>query len=605
MKKKSQRGSQSLIEAPVSGSRRWGVVILWLVAGVMLALGIQSVLKWKEGAASSAQTIDPSRPLTFSRDIAPIVFQNCSTCHHPGDAAPFSLLNFEDVKKRARQIAEVTHRRLMPPWLPAPGYNEFVGQRYLSEQQIAMIQRWVEQGAPEGNPAETPPSPHSKDGWHLGPPDLVIKLAQPYALAADGKDVYRNFVIPVPTTARRYVRAVELNPGNPKAVHHAFMLVDTSGDSRRRDGLDAEPGFAGLHTPPNALTPAGHFMSWQPGKLPMADPDDLVWTLEPGTDFVLQMHLRPTGKSELVQPSVGFYFSDRPPAKTPFKFGLWTYDINIAAGETNYVVSDSYTLPVDLEILRVLPHTHYLGRQIRGWATLPDGRTQWLINIPSWDFDWQGDYLFQQPIKLPKGTTISMSYVFDNSTNNLGNPNQPPQRVKYGVNSSDEMAELWLQVLPRNSNDMALLEKDYQPKVFHSTIAYNTYLLGIDPKNAKAHTDLGKAHLFLSHLDEAARHLRRAIELKPNEDESHYYLGLLWRMTGHSTEAKTEFQAAILANPNHQKAHGNLGLIFLNEGNLDEAELHLQSALGINPNDDIARDSLATVARLRAGGGKR
>lgn len=604
MKKPGHRGNQRPAEPLPSGKRRWGVALLWLVGGVVLALGIQSALKSKHGDAATAQKLDPSRSLTFSRDIAPIIYQNCSTCHHPGDAAPFSLLSYSDVQKRSRQIVEVVQRRLMPPWLPAPGYNEFVGQRYLSELQIAMLQRWVEQGAPEGNPAETPAPPRSKEDWHLGPPDLVIKLAQPYTLLADGKDVYRNFVIPVPTTSRRFVRALELNPGNPKAVHHAFMLVDTSGDSRRRDELDPEVGFPGLHAPPSAQTPGGHFASWQPGKRPTADADELAWMMEPNTDFILQMHLRPTGKPELVQPSVAFYFSERPPTKKPFKFGLWTHDIDIPAGVTNYVATDSYTLPIDLDVLRVLPHTHYLGRQIRGWATLPDGTTQWLINIPSWDFNWQGDYAFQRPLSLPKGTTVSMSYVFDNSANNPSNPSHPPQRVKYGVNSVDEMAELWLQVLPRRSNDVEVFDKDYQPKVFQSTIAYNTYLLASDPRNAKAHCEIGKAHLFFNQREEAARFLRRSIELKPNEDEPHYYLGLLWRLGGRFAEAKSEFQAAILANPNHHKAHGNLGLILLNERNLSEAELHLQSAIRINPDDDIARDGLATIARLRSGGGK-
>ncbi len=588
---------------PVTASSqpRWLSIALWLAAGVLLALGVQSVLKRNASPNTAAPKLDPSRSLTFSKDIAPIVYGHCAVCHHPGDAAPFSLLNFADVKKHARQIAEVTGRRLMPPWLPAPGFNDFVGQRYLTEIEIAMIQRWVEQGAPEGNPADAPPAPQTKGGWQIGEPELVIQLAHPYALPADGKDVYRNFVIPIPTTRRRYVRAVELNPGNAKAVHHAFMLLDTSGDTRRRDALDPEPGFAGLHTPPSAQAPAGHFLSWQPGKLATADSADLAWTLEPGTDFILQMHLRPTGKPEKIQPSVAFYFSELPPTKTPFKFGLWTHGIDIPAGATNYTVTESYTLPVELEVLRVLPHTHYLGRQLRGWATLPDGRQQWLIHIPSWDFNWQGDYAFQKPITLPKGASIHMSYTFDNSTNNPANPSQPPQRVKYGVNSADEMAELWLQVLPRNTNDAALIEMDYQPRVFRSTISYNTYLLGQDPGNAKAHSEIGKAHLFLSQPEESARFLRRAIELKPNEDEPHYYLGLLWRMTGRMSDATSEFEAALRANPNHAKAHGNLGLVHLQEGRLVEAETHLRSALQLNPDDTIAREALADLARQRGG----
>lgn len=578
-------------------------LVLWLAAGVVVALGVQA--GWKRFGhrpVPGLATLDPARPVTFSRDIAPIVYAHCSPCHHPGDAAPFSLLSFADAQKRAKQIAEVTHRRLMPPWLPAPGYNEFVGQRYLTEQEVALLQRWAEQGAPEGNPAEAPKPPvFAGANWKLGTPDLVIQLPQPYMLAADGKDVYRNFVIPVPLPARRHVRAVELNPGNAKAVHHAFMLLDTTGDSRRRDAQDAEPGFPGLHTPPSAQAPAGHFLSWQPGKLPTGDPEELAWTLEPGTDFILQMHLRPTGKPEPVQPSVAFYFSDRPPTRTPFKFGLWTHAIDIPAGATNHVINESYTLPASLEVLRILPHTHYLGRELRAWATLPDGSQQWLLNIPAWDFNWQGDYAYQKPISLPKGATIHMSYTFDNSTNNPVNPAHPPRAVRYGVNSEDEMAELWLQVLTHSTNDTALIEKDYQPRVFRGTIFYNTYLLGRDPNNAKAHTEIGKVHLFMAQTEEAARYLRRAVELKPDDDEPHYFLGLLWRTTGRLAEAQQEFETAVRLNPNHQKAHGNLGLVHLQEGRIPEAEAHLRAALQINPADGVAQQALRDIERQRGG----
>lgn len=573
---------------------------LWLGAGVMMALGIQSVLKRGASQPPPSVAIDPSRPVTFSKDIAPILYGQCAPCHHPGDAAPFSFLGFADAQKRAKQIAEVTRRRLMPPWLPAPGYNEFVGQRYLSEKEIALIQRWAEQGAPEGNPAETPPSPvFPESSWKLGKPDLVIQLSQPYTLAADGKDVYRNFVIPVPTSSRRYVRAVELNPGNAKAVHHAFMLLDPTRDSRRRDAKDAELGFPGLHTPPSAQAPAGHFLSWQPGKLATSDADEFAWALEPDTDFILQMHLRPTGKPEQVQPSVAFFFSEQQPTRAPIKFGLWTHGIDIPAGATNHVIHESYTLPAPVEVMRVLPHTHYLGKELRAWATLPDGTQQWLLNIPAWDFNWQGDYAYQKPVALPKGATIHMSYAFDNSTNNPVNPSHPPRAVRYGVNSEDEMAELWLQVLTRNSNDTALIEKDYQPRVFRGTISYNTYLLGQDPDNAKAHSEIGKAYLFLSQLDDSARFLRRAVELKPDEDESHYFLGLLWRVSGRLADAQKEFETTVRLNPNHQKAHGNLGLVHLQEGRIPEAEVHLRAALLINPADDVAKKALGDIESRR------
>lgn len=585
---------------PPAPGRRVVTLALWMAAGVALALGLQSVLKRATAPQPSSAVLPPGRAVTYARDIAPIVYQHCSGCHHPGDAAPFSLLNFADAQKRAKQIAEVTRRRLMPPWLPAPGYNEFVGQRYLSEKEIALVQRWAEQGAPEGNAAETPPSPvFPESSWKLGKPDLVIQLPQPYVLAADGKDVYRNFVIPVPVPSRRYVRAVELNPGNAKVVHHAFMLLDPSRDSRRRDAQDAELGFPGLHTPPSAQAPAGHFLSWQPGKLATSDAEEFAWTLEPDTDFILQMHLRPTGKPEQVQPSVAFFFSERPPTRVPFKFGLWTHAIDIPAGATNHVINESYTLSAPVEVMRVLPHTHYLGKELRAWATLPDGTQQWLLNIPAWDFNWQGDYAYQKPIPLPKGATIHMSYAFDNSTNNPVNPSHPPRAVRYGVNSEDEMAELWLQVLTRNTNDAALIEKDYQPRVFRGTISYNTYLLGRDPANAKAHTEIGKAHLFLGQLDDSARFLRRAVELKPDEDEAHYFLGLLWRVSGRLADAQKEFETTVRLNPNHHKAHGNLGVIHLQEGRIPEAEVHLRAALLINPSDDVAKQALKDIESRR------
>lgn len=582
---------------------RRSVVALWLTAAAAIGAGVTLAVKRlsfpESGGAPGPD--EPARQVTFHKDIAPIIFNHCSGCHHPGEAAPFDLLTYADVKKRARQIADMTARRLMPPWLPEPGYGEFVGQRLLKAEQIRLIQRWVEQGASEGNAGDAPP-PVWRDGWQLGPPDLVVQLPQPYTLASEGRDVYRNFVIPVPIRERRYVKAVELLPGNAKAVHHAFILIDPTRDSRRRDSQDTEPGFPGLHGPPTAQRPAGHFLSWQPGKMPTTDDEDLAWALEKDTDLVLQMHLRPTGKPEMIQPSVGLHFTNRRPTKRPFKLGLWTHAIDIPPGVANHLVQETYVTPVDLDVLRVLPHAHYLGKQLHGLATLPDGTRQWLVRIPEWDFNWQGDYTFVRPIFLPKGTTILMSYTFDNSTNNVRNPNQPPQRVKYGVNSSDEMAELWLQVLPRNAGDAAILEKDIQPRIFNSTLSYNRYLLGLEPNNAKAHTEIGKAHLFLDQPDEAVPYLRRAIELAPNDDEPRYFLGLLFRLGGRLAEAKAEFQTAIRVNPDNSKAHGNLGLILLGEGHLAEAELHLQSALRINPDDALARTTLDSIVKAREAG---
>jgi Tfp pilus assembly protein PilF len=567
-----------------------------------LALGICAALAvrfWNPADGSRPQR-RPAGTLTFNKDIAPILYHNCAGCHHPGGPAPFHLIDYADVKKRASQIADVTERRLMPPWLPEPGCGEFVGERSLSAEQIALIQQWAEEGANEGPASDAPPPPTWREGWELGKPDLIITLAEPFTLEADGQDVYRNFVIPIPVLDRRFVRAVELDPANPRAVHHAFMFIDPTRESRRLDEKDPNPGFPGLHVPASAQAPPGHFLSWQPGKRHTTNSADLAWTLEKNSDLVIQMHLRPTGKPEKIQPSVGFYFADHPAPRRPVKFGLWSYDIDIPAGEPNYLLRDSYILPADVELMRILPHAHFLGRRMEATATLPDGRTICLLRIHNWDFNWQGDYTYRQPVSLPRGTVISMVFAYDNSANNPRNPNQPPRRVQYGVQSSDEMGELWLQVMPRTPEAALALEKDMQPKILSASLSYNRYVLGLDPKNAKAHNEMGKALLFQGgKTNEALRFLQRAAQLQPEYDEPHYYLGLLYRTQRKLDEARREFQIALQFNPGNNKTHGNLGLVLMELGDIDGAEKSFVAALRLNPDDEIARTSLQQLRDYR------
>jgi hypothetical protein len=493
----------------------------------------------------------------------------------------------------------------MPPWLPEPGCGDFVGDRSLSAEQIALIQQWAEEGASEGLAADAPQPPTWKEGWELGQPDLVITLPQPYTLAADGKDVYRNFIIPIPVSSRQYVRAIELQPGNPKAVHHAFMFIDPTRESRRLDEKDPQPGFPGLHVPATAQAPGGHFLSWQPGKMHTTNSSAVAWTLEPVSDLVIQMHLRPSGKPEQIKPAVGLYFANQPASQRLVKFGLWSYDIDIPAGEKNYGLRDSYTLPADVDLLRILPHAHYLAREIEATALLPDGSKRCLLKIGHWNFDWQGDYTYKQPPFLPRGTVISMAFTYDNSADNARNPNQPPQRVQYGVQSNDEMGELWLQVLPRTAEGALALEKDMQPKIVKATLSYNRYVLGLDPNNAKAHNEMGKALLFQGgKTKEAVEFLRDRAALQTDYDEPHYYLGLLFRMQRQLTEAKREFETAVRLNPGNNKAHGNLGLVLIDLGDTDGAEKAFTAALRLNPDDEIARISLQEIREARGLEGK-
>jgi len=321
--------------------------------------------------------------------------------------------------------------------------------------------------------------------------------------------------------------------------------------------------------------------------------------LEPGTDLVLQLHLQPSGKPEEVQASMAFYFTDRAPTNTPAKISLNSYTIDIPPGVSNHVVTESAVLPVDLQVLGILPHAHYLATEVDGVATFPDGSKKWLLKINRWDFDWQGDYRYAQPIFLPKGTTISMKFTFDNTDQNPSNPNHPPKRVRYGLQTTDAMAELWLQVLTANAKDANALMAFNQSRIIQDTLAYNQYLLRNDPKDASAYNGLGKAMYFADDFAAAWNHFQTAVKLNARLDEPHYFLALIYRRQNRLAEAKQEFINTLQVNPKHSKAAGNLGVICLQEGKLAEAENYFNQALTLNPEDEIARRGLDDIVRLR------
>src|SRR5712671_6559836 len=373
------------------------LVLLVPAAIVVMAIGVALRLRSINQPSAGRYLSHPPGTLTFHKDVAPIVLDQCAYCHRPGQSAPFTLLNYADVKKRAKLVADVTGRRYMPPWLPEPRYGDFAGVRRLTEDQLGVIQQWVAEGAVEGNPADGPPTPRWPEGWQLGEPDLVVKMPEAYDLAAEGKDVYRNVVIPIPLSERRYVKAVEFQPGNPKVIHHAFITVDQTRESRRLAEKQNPPGFDGMELPETAIMVAGQMLGWQPGKQAEATGEGLSWPLEKNSDLVLQLHLHPTGKPEQVQSAVGFYFTNQRPAKTPFRLYLPVWRIDIPAGARDYAVENSYVLPVDVDVLRVSPHAHYIAKEMQGYAILPDGTKRWLLLIKDWDFNWQGDYRYAQP----------------------------------------------------------------------------------------------------------------------------------------------------------------------------------------------------------------
>ena len=307
-------------------------------------------------------------PVTWSHQIAPLVYRNCAACHHPGGAGPFSLLTYQDARRRGPQMAEVTQTRFMPPWLPAPGYGDFADARHLSDQDIDLIRRWVASGMPEGNPSEAPVPPHYDAAWQLGKPDLILTVPRPYTLAASGTDVFRNFVRPYPLAQTHYIRALEILPGTPQIVHHANILIDRTASFRRGhpdDWMNGVPGMELEVDAGNSFDPDSHFLFWKPDTPVLAEPAGMPWRLDPGNDLILNMHLKPSGKPETIAAQIGLYFTPSPPVKQPMLLQLEDdRDLNIPPGDRAFVVQDELKLPLDVDVLGIYPHAHYLGKEL-------------------------------------------------------------------------------------------------------------------------------------------------------------------------------------------------------------------------------------------------
>jgi hypothetical protein len=528
---------------------------------------------------------------TFAHDIAPIVYEKCAPCHHPGEAAPFSLLTYQEVKKRAAQIAAVTRSGFMPPWLPEKGYGDFSGDRRLTTAEIATIAAWVHDGAHEGPADETPPPPAFTDGWQLGKPDLVVEAGGSYDLPAAGRDIYWNFIFTPNLATRRWVRAIEIRPGQPRVVHHANLLVDRTGSAHLQE---SEPGkgFPGmdLEITRSPFDPDGHLLFWKPGSAPHVEPADesnsLVWRLDPGNQLVLNMHLQPSGKKEEVRPSVGLYFTDRPQTKFPLLIQLEDdAALDIPAGVQDFPISDDFKLPMDADILAVYPHAHYLGKLLEAWATLPDRSKKWLVRIPNWDQNWQAVFYYREPVFLPKDSVIHMRYHYDNSDANVRNPNHPPRRVRAGNQATDEMGHLWLQVLPHGAGDH---RRQFQEAVMRHRLEKN-------PNDFVAHMNLGA--ILLSRLDPqaAVTELRAAVRLEPNRPEVRNMLGLGLATLNRNADAIPEFERALKGRPDYASARFNLATAQAKLGRIDEAIANLRKVLAANPEDPYAKQRLSEL----------
>jgi len=422
----------------------------------MLSLVLPAMLLGGQGALAGGQ-------VTFNGQIAPIIYQNCSPCHRPGEAAPFSLLSYQEVARKGKTIGKATTQRVMPPWKAEPASYPYRDERRLTDKQIALIQEWVKQGMPEGKDTKQPAPPKFASDWQLGQPNLIVEMPAGFHVPADGPDIYRNIPVPLGLTEEKWITAIDMKPSARAVVHHVLYFADSNGRIHERPQQGTEPGFSGMRAG-GASIPLG---GWAVGAQPHFLPDGLALRVPKGSDLVVQYHFHPTGKPELEKSVIGLYFAKKPPERTlvriqlPPHYSLFS-GLDIPAGEKDFVIRDSYVLPEAIDTVGVGAHAHYLATQLKMTATLPGGEMKTLLLIKDWDFAWQDRYYFKDYVALPKGTKLEAEIHWDNSADNPHNPSDPPVRVTWGEESKDEMGSVSLIAVPHEESDLPSLRDDLE-----------------------------------------------------------------------------------------------------------------------------------------------
>ncbi|MGH9767419.1 MAG: c-type cytochrome [Blastocatellia bacterium] len=382
---------------------------------------------------------------TFNKEVVRIFQQNCQTCHHSGDIAPFSLMTYKDARPWAAAIREQVILKKMPPWKPAPGCGDFRDARGLTQEEINAIVAWVDGGAPEGNAADLPAPLEFPDGWSLGAPDLVVQSDVDYTPPTQG-DMYRCFSVPTSgLRGDRWIGAVTVKPGNAKIVHHVIAYGDPNGESAALDAKDPGPGYTCFGGP--GISATDLLGGWAPGSRGYFAPEGTGIKLSNNSRVIIQIHYHPTGQTagqtEIDRTPVGIYFAKAPVQRQLQAMLLVNTSFAIPPGAKNHEVTASLTVPplFSAKMWAVTPHMHLLGKKIKLELTKPGATTpDCLIDVPDWNFNWQGTYLYKNPIEVPGGSRLRLTCNFDNSTDNPLNPNNPPKTVRWGEETTDEMA---------------------------------------------------------------------------------------------------------------------------------------------------------------------
>jgi mono/diheme cytochrome c family protein len=377
--------------------------------------------------------------VTYAKHVARILNDNCVTCHRAGQVAPFSLETYEKSKAWSQEIMNTTRQKSMPPWKPTTNHGEYYNERRLSDEDLALLEKWHQGGAPEGDPKETPPLAKFSDAWMMGKPDAVLKSQGGFELKAKGRDEYRCYVIQNPFDEDKWVTGIEYRPGNLRAVHHIIGYLDVSGQSEKKDAADPLPGYRSDGSGPGIL-PSGSLAGWAPGNQPRMLPEGTARLLRKGERLVLETHYHKTGRVELDEGAqIALYFAKEPVKKQLHVHMIINPLVNIPPGAEDHKMTALWTVPQNVHALDVMPHMHLIGRTISVIATMADGTTKDLVVIKDWDFNWQETYQFKEALALPRGTKVRLEAHYDNSSNNPNNPSNPPKAIRWGEQTTDEM----------------------------------------------------------------------------------------------------------------------------------------------------------------------
>lgn len=412
---------------------------------------------------------------TFAKDVAPILYKNCVSCHRPGEIAPMSLLDYQSARPWAKAIRAAVLTRKMPPWFADPRYGEFANDARLKQQEIDTIRTWVDEGVAEGDPRDLPSQPAFVEGWRLGPPDVVIDIGQSFLVPA-GRDLYQDFVVPTHFSEGKWIRAAEVLPGNRKLVHHAHVYViseertqpgiATKGQAELLGGFaEVENGLSRVTANAPVINDAcaddkglpnlvgfeeGSLATLLPGKPPdvfdVFGDGSTAKYIPPGAKLRFQIHYAKVAQADTDRTQVGLYLAPKPPEKPLKRVDLRNRFFLIPAGASDHEVKRCYDVENDKRLIAITPHMHYRGKDARYELVHPDGRRETLLAVPSYSFDWQLQYRFKKPILMEKGSRMVVTFHYDNSPNNPANPD-PGKPIRWGDRSEDEMMVTWTETL--------------------------------------------------------------------------------------------------------------------------------------------------------------